>query len=175
MTRDIIDQIDAATGCHQCEGALGDSPSDMFCSEWCQEDWYAGRSRQKPTRSFAAMLDHIETNVFIAGEAFVQFGQSADRVNWEPIGHLLEMPVVIDHAAQPRFEWRLDEFEQTVTLELRNAGEAFFRAFLDQSVQEEPSTPQGRMRAALEARRNRNTGPRQQSRAPRRIDPRRQR
>jgi len=36
--------IDAATGCQQCEGPLGDSPSDSFCSAECQDAWFAARS-----------------------------------------------------------------------------------------------------------------------------------
>ncbi len=41
---DILDAIDRATGCHQCEGPLGDSVSDLFCSQDCQEDWHHGRA-----------------------------------------------------------------------------------------------------------------------------------
>lgn len=36
---DILDRIDAAVGCQQCGGELGDSPSDDFCSEVCQRTW----------------------------------------------------------------------------------------------------------------------------------------
>jgi hypothetical protein len=43
MSRDILDLIDAATGCQQCEGPLGSSPSDLFCSEDCQTTWSALR------------------------------------------------------------------------------------------------------------------------------------
>ncbi|WP_037345914.1 hypothetical protein [Sciscionella sediminilitoris] len=41
---DILDQIDAAIGCQQCGRELGDSPSDDFCSESCQQRWHAGRA-----------------------------------------------------------------------------------------------------------------------------------
>ncbi|MFC6090856.1 hypothetical protein [Saccharothrix lopnurensis] len=43
-TRDIIAAIDAATGCQQCTGPLGDSPSADFCSATCQADWSAART-----------------------------------------------------------------------------------------------------------------------------------
>lgn len=38
-----LDAIDAATGCQQCEGPLGTSPSGDFCSELCQQTWSAHR------------------------------------------------------------------------------------------------------------------------------------
>lgn len=40
---DILDQIDAVTGCQQCAGPLGDSPSGDFCGESCQLAWHANR------------------------------------------------------------------------------------------------------------------------------------
>jgi hypothetical protein len=39
-----LSAIDAATGCQQCEGPLGNSPSDSFCSDGCQGAWFASRS-----------------------------------------------------------------------------------------------------------------------------------
>lgn len=33
-------RIDAATGCHYCEGDLDNSPSNDFCSQDCQELWH---------------------------------------------------------------------------------------------------------------------------------------
>lgn len=41
---DTLSAIDAATGCQQCEGPLGSSPSADFCSQWCQDNWFAARS-----------------------------------------------------------------------------------------------------------------------------------
>lgn len=38
-----LDAIDAATGCQQCEGPLGSSPSGDFCSEFCWQKWSALR------------------------------------------------------------------------------------------------------------------------------------
>lgn len=38
-----LDAIDAATGCQQCEGPLGNSPSGDFCGEFCQQKWAARR------------------------------------------------------------------------------------------------------------------------------------
>ncbi len=40
---DTLAAIDAATGCQQCGGPLGDSPSDDFCGENCQAAWRAER------------------------------------------------------------------------------------------------------------------------------------
>lgn len=39
-----LNAIDAATGCQQCEGPLGDSPSPDWCSQDCQEEYFASRS-----------------------------------------------------------------------------------------------------------------------------------
>jgi hypothetical protein len=44
VDRDFIAEFDAAIGCHQCEGPLGDSPSDDFCGEGCQERWHAAHA-----------------------------------------------------------------------------------------------------------------------------------
>lgn len=41
---EIIDNIDRAIGCHVCGNDLDDSVSGLFCSQLCQEDWYAARS-----------------------------------------------------------------------------------------------------------------------------------
>lgn len=40
---DILEAIDAATGCQQCGNPLGASPSSDFCSEFCQGAWHANR------------------------------------------------------------------------------------------------------------------------------------
>lgn len=37
---DTLAAIEAATGCQECEGPLGASPSDEFCSEICQGNWH---------------------------------------------------------------------------------------------------------------------------------------
>ena len=41
---DIVDAIDQATGCQQCGGPLGGSPSDYFCGPACQDRWHAART-----------------------------------------------------------------------------------------------------------------------------------
>lgn len=43
MSGDILDRIDAAIGCQQCAGPLGDSPSSDFCSPDCLEGWHGRR------------------------------------------------------------------------------------------------------------------------------------
>ncbi len=56
---DILAVIDAALGCRQCGGPLGDSPSTLFCSDDCQRAWHAARSDhlvgyQEPDDQFLA-------------------------------------------------------------------------------------------------------------------------
>lgn len=46
---DILDKIDAATGCQECGGLLGDSPSGDFCGETCQGRWAAQRCHHAAT------------------------------------------------------------------------------------------------------------------------------
>lgn len=41
---DIFAAIDAAVGCQQCGGPLGDSPSDDFCTAEHQQEWNAARA-----------------------------------------------------------------------------------------------------------------------------------
>jgi hypothetical protein len=43
---DIFAAIDAAVGCQQCTGPLGDSPSGDFCSDDCQTAWHTERADQ---------------------------------------------------------------------------------------------------------------------------------
>ncbi len=63
--RDFIAQLDAAIGCQQCEGPLGDSPSDDFCSAYCQSTWSAARaealtSYQEPVDLAAHVGNQVE-------------------------------------------------------------------------------------------------------------------
>lgn len=46
--RDFIDQLDAAIGCQQCGRPLGNSPSNDFCGEVCQEHWHVARAAYLP-------------------------------------------------------------------------------------------------------------------------------
>lgn len=41
MDHDLLDRIDEVTTehCHQCDGPLGDSPSEWFCNAECQTNW----------------------------------------------------------------------------------------------------------------------------------------
>ncbi len=45
---DIVDRIDAVTGCHTCGGPLGGSVSDTFCGEPCQWAWHRSRAAAPP-------------------------------------------------------------------------------------------------------------------------------
>lgn len=64
---DTIAVIDAVTdGCQQCGKPRGDSPSDDFCSEDCQEAWAGGGS------------DTAESDDAVDITALVQFGISTE-------------------------------------------------------------------------------------------------
>lgn len=41
---DIVAAIDQAIGCEQCGRPLDDSPSDLWCSEGCQQAWQSART-----------------------------------------------------------------------------------------------------------------------------------
>lgn len=72
---DIIDQIDAATGCQQCGKPLGRSPSADFCGESCQRTWTARRSVPVST-----------TFVRLAEEGRVFHFDELVRARCEPVG-----------------------------------------------------------------------------------------
>lgn len=80
--RDFIDQLDAAIGCQQCGGPLGDSPSDDFCGEGCQERWHATRPRRLAGPWKCGPVG------IIPGDAF-----DAASSGWQEIGQVRE-PVV---------------------------------------------------------------------------------
>lgn len=60
---EFLARLDAAVGCQQCEGPLGDSPSDDFCSDICQHRWHAARADRLPPSDDAAQVlvgeDHV--------------------------------------------------------------------------------------------------------------------
>jgi hypothetical protein len=53
---DILDQIDAATGCQLCGRPLGDSPSDDFCSPEHFRAWHAKHAAPLPYAPDAASV-----------------------------------------------------------------------------------------------------------------------
>lgn len=145
MNGDIIDRIDAATGCQQCEGPLGESPSDLYCSESCQDTWQSHRVGVQ-----RVVIQRIELT------------EDQRRII---VQHLEAM----SHAAQEMGQVLIRQ----VRLAVKSAEEAF-----QQLRPLFPAAHEGRrdlMQVALDARRNRNTGPPRSGRAPRRIDPRRTR
>lgn len=80
---DILATIDAATGCQQCGGPLGDSPSDDFCRERCRMAWYAaGVQILSPDEGEAfrtfdlSLFDNLRT-------AFEEFGRALMRMQAE--------------------------------------------------------------------------------------------
>lgn len=54
--RDFIAELDAAIGCQQCGGPLGDSPSADFCNDDCQQVWAAARAQA--LSSYIEPVDH---------------------------------------------------------------------------------------------------------------------
>lgn len=162
---DIIDRIDAATGCHQCEQPLGHSPSDMFCSEDCQSAWQSKRVGM--AAAWWAPRPVPLARVFIGSS-----GQSPNHVMWDEVG-VLAGPIVFDTSEVVQIRGSLvpavGEIEFTSTTFNRDAWESLFGAPPPPRTQDEV------MRDALEARRHRNTGPAPRGRAPRRLDPRRPR
>lgn len=74
----IIDQIDAATGCQHCQRPLGGSVSDDFCSAVCQTAWYAERS--EPLVEYREPTDlaaHVSNLVEIQSPETLPFGRNA--------------------------------------------------------------------------------------------------
>jgi len=182
VTGDIVDRIDAVTGCHQCEGPLNGSVSDLFCSEDCQAGWHARRVGAQPPVLFARppqippiqadILRDVFAPLATGFEAMARAAREIGRSWYSAIataadGHrsiaqrVLEERTfadLTDESLGIRRPWVSPEF---LPLQLAQPG-------MEPTVEE-------RMRTALHGRRNRNTGPRSTGRAPRRIDPRRSR
>jgi hypothetical protein len=157
---DIIDRIDEATAsvCGWCSAKLtDDNYSGDFCSEDHQENWNAHRMGWATP---------------VAGAGMVFYDLSIDISRFD---------AAVDHARES-----MDRFHRAVLV----AGRRMFRAasipqrflfgdwtdigfttggVIEATPPDEPptvSTRAERMQAALDARRNRNTGPRHRPRAP---------
>lgn len=177
---DIFAAIDAAIGCQNCGGELGESASSDFCGAACQAAWHAA---------------HVEplTNYREAGHNFV-----VDAVRFNgPVEPTWDGPVAIQGFSaglaviDETFHWPLADLMladgtieriYTDTLMRQDWGTWTFDGRAVQVVYDrpfgqppDPPTPPTRdetMARALEARRNRNTGPVSRARAPRTINAR---
>lgn len=165
---DAIDEV-AVHRCGHCDVPLGpEAPSTLFCTPEHQESFYEARSEalvgyREPTDVPAHVYNQVE------------------QVS-------LETPVLV--------EWRNVSYGNRADITYQVFDEAHTWGLLDLAAYREAlgqavtafarlaEVPPGLLgvdpepdprRSALEARRNRNTGPRQSQRAPRRIDPRRSR
>lgn len=85
---DILAAIDAATGCQQCGGPLGNSPSDDFCRERCRMTWYTARTQvltpkaEESLRAFTASLfDNLRTAFEEFGRALAQAGAELAKLS----------------------------------------------------------------------------------------------
>lgn len=71
---DILDRIEQALGCQQCQGPLGGSPSDDFCGEKCATAWRAERVGAE------APPDEWHDLVWASGCPGCEFGQTVDTL-----------------------------------------------------------------------------------------------
>lgn len=259
MPDDILAAIDAAVGCQQCGGPLGDSPSTDFCSERCDLSWRArhveplvgywepwhrpwdfpgiGTEQHRSNRSAQPATPappFLSSDAQALGEHLVQ--GLAEGLRARP--PVVTGPMAMIHVEWPGLQFRLprstsdlladwqvariaqatastDAQRAAVALriesltersraEMTARAEAFrgvmdeisvrFRgtmdtigtlfgqireslrplgaALRDVGLVDEPELPADPRERALQARRNRNTGPPVQRRPPRRIDPR---
>lgn len=54
--QDFLTRLDAAIGCQQCGGPLGDSPSGDFCDDECQRAWRSQNAEPLPWSPDAALV-----------------------------------------------------------------------------------------------------------------------
>lgn len=145
---DILDRIDQAIGCHECHGPLGASPSDDFCSEWCQTAWRAGRvDPLASTESCGGLV--IDIQMDLSG-----WVTAMERVRASMEGMFAQLSAM-------QYAW-VDEIQVVDTSSEIRGTEPVLVAF-DET---HPFT------RAMEARRNRNTGPTWTRRPPRTINAR---
>jgi hypothetical protein len=149
----IIDRIDRATGCHTCEKSLGDSVSDLFCSEDCQDRWHEARATPlslspDPALVPMALVAWNRTTGATAGSV-EEFSGAAMPGTWSIGFDLQGVMVELARVVVPALEHvkaaaeSLDTFVQR----LQEAGVL------------KPSAPTEPRARALWLRQHRNTGP----------------
>lgn len=171
MSTDILSAIDRAIGCQSCEGDLTGSVSDDFCSESCQVRWHSSRVGAGPASPF----EHYRQRCALTVDTF-HFFLDISRFAEELAA---AMAVSLSTATQAcvALGAALGADQEAESARAR-AGIAMTGAWVDETswsaAIEDYSVVEPKAHA-LELRRNRNTGPAQQSRAPRAINPRRSR
>lgn len=162
---DILDRIDAATGCQQCEGPLGDSPSDDFCSARCQANWQAGRAVPLTRYREASRVESGSDGArWCEGTAVDGWATSAER--WLGINgfSLTEWQAEVLNSAFRR----IDNECRVAARALTDFGREFSTAMAPHIAAMAEASSMARA-LALELRKRRNTGPRHHQRAPRTI------
>ncbi|WP_409186460.1 hypothetical protein F9C11_20415 [Amycolatopsis sp. VS8301801F10] len=190
---DIVDLIDEVTTpvCGWCSVPLSsDGASLDFCTEDCHTRWHAERSERLVGSGECGYGVFLDASVVWRDPVM-----PTDRLRAQVIDSLSE-PVPVRTSAEIIYDFNVDlhPFREALERNLAQMSRAFDiplpvlmsgaqpneiedaaeDARLGQILLNEPSLAD-RMQAALEARRHRNTGPRQQPRAPKRIDARRTR
>lgn len=191
MSADILSAIDRAIGCQTCEGDLTGSVSDDFCSEACQARWHSSRVGAEPASPF----EHFRQRYALGANPYgyidcayrFEFGGPAIRSFAERLA-AMNAAVAQSFAGLASTARAAAAAATGMGETLRAAQEAegartrmgfeISGAWVDEvswdAVVEEYSVLDPKAHA-LELRRNRNTGPARQARAPRAINPRRSR
>ncbi|MFD8496301.1 hypothetical protein [Amycolatopsis sp. NPDC059657] len=159
---ELLDRIDALTDpkCGWCREALAaDSASVDFCSQDHQQLWMAQRGDPLP--------EYSPTELFLirVRRRYQAYAQIIMRVDVSVLQHAVEAASLA-----------VLQFGQALRppMSSRRQGSTPRFVILDELAQSqrdpEPDSRARRMQAALGARRNRNTGPAQKMRVPKRLD-----
>jgi hypothetical protein len=167
---DIITAIDAATGCQQCGGPLGASPSDLFCDQDCQAAWSAEQVGAPTTADVALppRTGNLRADYMIA--LLVRLTARSPEAEAAADARLSEVRADLE-AAFTAIAEALRPAVEAVGEAFRAIGGALV-PLAEQIEQQAPTDPHGR---ALWLRQHRNTGPARRQRPPRAITPRRSR
>lgn len=154
---DTLAAIDAATGCQWCQGPLGESPSQDFCSESHQMAWarqhatdaeaVLGREWQLPRRTGDPRVDLMLAALALATAP----GPDEHAVALERMEQVRADAYEAFRVIREAMQGMVRQF-QTAAQGLGKAVEAFVPA----EVREVPEDPQAR---ALRLHQQRNTGP----------------
>lgn len=172
-TTDFLDRLDAAIGCQQCEGELGDSPSDDFCGDECRRDWFSARSEpidewapdaatvyvgRDAMHWYTWRLPRSTGDLDVVGVVFDDARNTAYTDEQRRACAVLDHPVRTHHNGARLHSAYIDEPQRFLLGEWTVSGGDWTGRDSDDDhpVPEPVLNP---MQAALEARRNRNTGP----------------
>lgn len=170
---DILDQIDAAID-QQCACGCGaklrtGGPSAWFAGEGCQERWRYDqldpeRARRRAERAAQRRLALAER---AAVRRLIRTGQTTTLDQEQVAAAMRHATAILTELAE-----RLRPVFQAIARAGEQITAQLAPMLAAQGITPLPTDPRER---ALAHVRNRNTGPQQQARAPRRIDPRRNR